>query len=63
MSTNNPTYTIELKEISDHLEVYIPELDIKLETPPGETSYDFALNLANDAIIEYHLKQQEQVAS
>jgi len=65
MKNNNPTYTIQLKAVSDHLEAHIPELDITVETPPGETSYDAALKLANDAIVAYHLKQreQEQVAS
>jgi GH35 family endo-1,4-beta-xylanase len=65
MSSNNPTYTIELKAVTDHLDVHIPELDITVETPPGETSYDAALKLANDAIVAYHLKlrEQEQVAS
>ena len=56
----NPTYTIQLKAVTDHLEVYIPELDITVETQPGETSYDAALNLAHDAVVEYHLKQREQ---
>ena len=59
MSTN-PSYTLQLKAVSDHLEVYIPELDITVETQPGETSYDAALSLAHDAIVEYHLKQREQ---
>ena len=59
MSTN-PTYTLQLKAVGDHLEVYIAELDITIETPAGETSYDAALSLAHDAVVEYHLKQREQ---
>ena len=57
---NNPIYTLQLKAVGDHLEVYIPELDITAETQPGETSYDAALSLAHDAVVEYHLKQREQ---
>ena len=56
----NPTYTIQLKAVTDHLKVYIPELDVTVATQPGETSYDAALNLAHDAVVEYHLKQHEQ---
>ena len=59
----NPKYTLQLKAVGDHLEVYIPELDITVETQPGETSYDAALNLAHDAVVEYHLKQREQEAA
>ncbi|HXL35729.1 MAG TPA: hypothetical protein VN954_00850 [Ktedonobacteraceae bacterium] len=58
--SNNPTYTLQLKAVGDHLEIYIPELDITVETQPGETSYDAALSLAHDAVVEYHLKQHEQ---
>jgi hypothetical protein len=58
--SNNPTYTLQLKAVGDHLEVYIPELDITVETQPGETSYDAALSLAHDAVVEYHLKQRKQ---
>jgi len=58
--SNNPTYTLQLKAIGDHLEIFIPELDITVETQPGETSYDAALSLAHDAVVEYHLKQREQ---
>jgi hypothetical protein len=49
---NNPIYTLQFKAVGDHLEVYIPELDITVETQPGEASYD--------AVVEYHLKQREQ---
>jgi hypothetical protein len=57
---NNPTYTIQLKAVGDHLEVYIPELDITVETQPGETSYNAALNVAHDTVVDYYLKQREQ---
>lgn len=63
--SENPKYTIQLKRVGDHLEAHVPELDITVETPPGEPSYDAALKLANHAIVDYHLKQREreQVAS
>ncbi len=57
--SNNPTFTLHLKSVGDHLEVTIPELNITVSTRPGETSRDAALDVAHQAIIEYHLKQRE----
>lgn len=56
----NEKYTLQLKSVGDHLEVFIPELNITVETGPGETSRDAALDVAHRAIIEYHLKQRER---
>ena len=55
----NETYTLQLKSVGDHLEVFIPELGITVSTPPGETNRDHALDAAHNAIIDYHLKQRE----
>jgi hypothetical protein len=57
--SNNPTFTLHLKSVGDHLEVTIPELNITVSTRPGETSRDAALDAGHRAIIEYHLKQRE----
>ncbi len=55
----NEKYTLQLKSVGDHLEVTIPELNITVSTRPGKTSRDDALDVAAQAIIEYHLKQRE----
>jgi GH35 family endo-1,4-beta-xylanase len=57
---NNPTYTIKHEQIGDHLQVHIVELDITVETDPGKTSRDDALDLAHQAITKYHLAQRSQ---
>jgi hypothetical protein len=63
--SNNPTYTIKQTRVGDHLEVTIVELGLTVETAPGKTSYDDALDLAHDVIVEHQTKQREreQVAS
>jgi hypothetical protein len=60
---NETTYTIKQKQVGDHLEVTIVELGVTVETKPGKTSYDDALDLAHDVIVEHQTKQREQVAS
>jgi hypothetical protein len=55
----NEQYTLQLKSVGDHLEVTIPELNITVSTEPGQTSRDAALDVASEAIIEYHLKQRQ----
>jgi hypothetical protein len=57
--SENPKYTLQLKSVGDHLEVLIPELGITVQTAPGDTSRDSALDTAHNAIIDYHLKQRE----
>jgi hypothetical protein len=56
----NPKYTLQLKSVGDHLEVFIPELGITVQTASGDTSRDNALDLAQNAIIDYHLAQREE---
>jgi hypothetical protein len=65
MNETHPTYTIKHTRVGDHLEVTIVELGLTVETQPGQTSYDDALDLAHDVIVEHQLKQREheQVAS
>jgi hypothetical protein len=57
----NEKYTIQLKSVGDHLEVTIPELNITVETAPGKTSRDDALDVAQQEIIKYHMKLREHV--
>jgi hypothetical protein len=58
MSTNR-TFTFNIEPIGDHLQVHIPELDITVETAPGETSRD-AATLAGTRAITAHLEQQRK---
>jgi hypothetical protein len=53
-------YTLQLSEVGDHLQVHILELDITVETAPGKTSYDDAYDVAQQAIIRYHMARQER---
>jgi hypothetical protein len=59
--TMNETYTLQLKQVGDHLEVFIPELNVTVSTEPGKTSRDDALDVAHQAIEEYHLSLREHV--
>jgi hypothetical protein len=55
------TYTIKVKTASGGgLLVTIPELGITVETAPGKTSRDDATDIAQQAIIQYHMKQREE---
>jgi GH35 family endo-1,4-beta-xylanase len=60
---NSPSYTIKHEQIGDHLQVTIVELDLVVETEPGKTSRDDALDVAHQAITKYHLakRSREQV--
>jgi hypothetical protein len=60
MSSNNPTYAIDIVPVGDHLQVTIPELGIFLEAEPGQTKRDDAVDLALSAISEYLRKQDER---
>jgi hypothetical protein len=61
MSNNpNPTYTIDVVPIGDHLQVTIPELGIVLETAPGKIKRDDATEVALSAISKW-LHEHEQV--
>ncbi len=66
MSTNqkNPTYTIDVVPIGDHLQVTIPELGIVLETAPGKIKRDDATAVALPAISKWlhdHEHEHDQV--
>jgi hypothetical protein len=57
--SNNPTYTIDIQPIGDHLQVTIAEIGVTLETGPGETSRDDATRVAGAAISRYEQQQYE----
>jgi hypothetical protein len=57
---NNPTYTNKHKQVGDHLEVTIQELGITVETEPGKTSRDDALDVAYLEIERWHLAKRER---
>jgi len=57
--SSNPTYTIDIQPIGDHLQVTIPDFEIVLETKPGQMKRDDAVDLALSAISEYLRKQDE----
>ncbi len=62
--SNNPTYHLTIEPQGDHLQVSIlelPELGI-LETQPGHTRDDDALDVAHKAIIEWNLTHRERKA-
>jgi len=50
-------YTLNIEQVSDHLEVTIPELDVTVETAPGATSQDDAFEAAHAAIEQAMLKR------
>ena len=56
----NEKYTLQLKSVGDHLEVTIPELNITVETAPGKTSRDDALDVAHTAIEKWTLQQRRR---
>jgi hypothetical protein len=57
--SNNPTYTIDIVPVGDHLQVSVPELGIVLETPPGKIKRDDAVDLALSAISTWQQQQSE----
>jgi hypothetical protein len=59
--SENQTYAIDRQPIGNHLQVTIPELRIVLETAPGKTKRDDAVDLALSAISDYQQKQHEAV--
>ena len=59
MSTN-ATYAIDIEPVGDHLKVTIPDLGIVLETEPGKTKRDDAVDLALAAISKYQQEQYER---
>jgi len=54
------TFTISIIPVGDHLEVTVPEIGVTIETGPGETRRDEAVDAAHRAINEYLLKQYEK---
>jgi len=61
VSTNTPTYAIDILPVGDHLQVTIPDLGIVLETKPGQMKRDDAVDLALSAISKY-LREQDELA-
>ena len=55
---NETTYTLQVKAVGDHLEVTILPLGITIQTGPGETSNDAALDVAHAAIDTWMLEQR-----
>ncbi len=58
--SNNPTYTIDIVPVGDHLQVTIPELGMVLETAPGKIKRVDALEMALSAISTWQQKQDER---
>jgi hypothetical protein len=58
MSTN-PTYTIQINPVGDHLEVHIPEIGVTVSTEPGEVKREDAEKVAGAAISAYQRQQYE----
>lgn len=54
------TYTLNIEPIGDHLMVTVVELGITVETAPGETSNDAALDAAHAAIDTWMLEQRSR---
>jgi hypothetical protein len=59
--SENPTYTIDIQPVGDHLQVTLPELEIVLETAPGKIERDDALEMAFSAISDSQQKKDEAV--
>jgi hypothetical protein len=55
----NTVYTIDFVLVGDHLKVTIPELEIELETAPGETRREDAERVGLAAISKYEHQQYE----
>jgi hypothetical protein len=49
----NPTYTIDIVPVGDHLQVTIPEIGVTVETPPGQTRREDAERVAGAAISQF----------
>lgn len=57
--SENPTYTIDIQSVGDHLLVTLPDLGIVLEIEPGKIKCDDALEMALSAISIDQRKQDE----
>ena len=53
-------FTLNIKEVGDHLEVHIPELNITVSTAPGKTTHSDVLNVAHTAIEQHVMQEYEQ---
>ncbi len=64
MSNNHPSYHITYERQGDHLRVHITGdgdgLEITVETEPGKTSDEDALDAAQVAIIKWHLAEVQR---
>jgi hypothetical protein len=58
--SNNPTYTIDIQPVGDHLQVTIPELGITVSTASGEIKRDDAERVALAAISKWQMQQWER---
>lgn len=60
MSNEPITFTLNISPVGDHLEIFIPELNITVSTLPGQVKRDDAVDLALARIAEYQQKMQEE---
>ncbi len=56
MKNEPTTFTLNISPVEDHLEVFIPELNITVSTLPGQVKRDDAVDLALARISEYQQK-------
>ena len=55
------TYTLDIKEVGDHLEVFIPELGITVETEPGKLTHQDALDVVHTVVEQREMAEYEHV--
>lgn len=63
MSTTSKTYTLNIEPVGDHLQVFIPELDITVETASGEIKLSDAEEAGLRAITAELIKRRERQES
>jgi hypothetical protein len=59
MTTSNEKYTLNIVPVGDHLRVHIPEIDVTVETAPGETRREDAERVGLAAISRYERQHYE----
>jgi hypothetical protein len=60
MSNETEKYTIDIRPVGDHLEIFIPELKLTVSTEPGQTTRDDAERVALATISAYQQQQYER---
>jgi hypothetical protein len=55
------TYHFDIKEVGDHLQVFIPELDLTVETEPGKVSHQDALDALHLAVEQRDSREYEHI--